>query len=196
MMKEFFEKIHPIFSKYQNEKYAEFEMRLGKINRGQFDTNVGQETFEKVLKGLRKYTCWEKVSKTCDTVYYSESVRRVIDDETEKSVQVHKQKLTNLDYSIQNKPFDVRFSVAKEIPDNREIEEFDSARTRTRESFVRKNLVIDMTIVSVSKNPDDMDSEEEYAYQIEFEIIDPTKVSDKNTLYNIVYKIINVLDLS
>jgi predicted acylesterase/phospholipase RssA len=60
--------------------------------------------------------------------------------------------------------------------------------------FVRKNLSIDMTIVS--GNPSDLDSEEENTYQIEFEIVDPQKVSDTNTLYNIVYKVNDVLDLA
>ena len=36
-------------------------------------------------------------------------------------------------------------------------------------------------------------SEEENTYQIEFEIIDPTKVRDRDTLYNIIYKIQDVL---
>ena len=38
-------------------------MRLGKINRGSFDTNVGQQMFEKVLAGLKKYQGWEHTSK-------------------------------------------------------------------------------------------------------------------------------------
>jgi hypothetical protein len=194
-MKEFFEKIYPIFSKFQNEKYTEFEMRLGKINRGSFDTNVGQEMFENILRRLHKYTGWEKVTQTCDVAYYVDDIRRVIDEDTQKAVQVSKQKLAKLDYGLKDKPLDVRFAVSKEIPvEQNEDEVFEFARKRIRESFIRKNLSIDMTIVS--GDPADMDSEEENRYQIELEIIDPKKVSDKNTLYNIIYKIINVLDLS
>ena len=53
-MNELFEKVGPTFSKFQNEKDIEIELRLGKINRGSFDTNVGQHTFEKILQGLHK----------------------------------------------------------------------------------------------------------------------------------------------
>jgi hypothetical protein len=62
-MNNLFENVYPIFLKFQNEKYIEFEMRLGKINRGSFDTNVGQQMFKKVLSGLKKYKGWEHVSK-------------------------------------------------------------------------------------------------------------------------------------
>jgi len=192
-MKEFFEKISPVFSKYQNEKHVEFEIRLGKINRGHFDTNVGQETFEKVLRGLKKYQGWEKTSKSSDVAYYKDDIRLVIDEDTDESTQVSKTKILHINHSLSGKPFDVRFSVAKEVPNAQEVEEFLSARKRLRESFVRKNLTIDMTIVS--GNPSDLDSEEESCYQIEFEIIDPTKVFDKNTLYNIIHKVQDVLDL-
>jgi hypothetical protein len=193
-MKEFFEKVGPIFSKYQNTQYVEFEMRLGKLNRGSFDTNVGQETFEKILRRLRKYKGWEKVSEMSDVAYYNGDTRLVIDDETENSTQVVKKKLEKIDHILSGMPLDVRFAVATETPDSREVEEFLSARKRTRTSFVRKNLSIDMTITS--GNPTDLDSEEENVYQIEFEIIDPKKVVDTDTLYNIVHKVNDVLALS
>ena len=50
-----------------------------------------------------------------------------------------------------------------------------------------------MTIVA--GNPADLDSEEENVYQVEFEIIDPTIIRDRDTLYNIVYKVSDVLKL-
>jgi hypothetical protein len=192
-MREFFEKVSPIFSKYQNEKHVEFEFRLGKINRGSFDTNVGQETFERILRGLQKYQGWEKVSKKSDVAYYKDEIRLVIDDDTEESVQVTKHKLSHFDYSLAGKPFDVRFAVATEKPSTQEVDEFTKARKRTRTSFVRKNLSIDMTIIS--GDPSDWDSEEENTFQIEFEVIDPTKVQDRDILYNIVHKVQDVLAL-
>jgi hypothetical protein len=192
-MKEFFEKVSPIFSKYQNEKNVEFEFRLGKINRGTFDTNIGQETFEKILRGLHKYTGWENVSKKSDTAYYKDEIRLLIDDETEESTQVTKHKIGTVDHSLSGQPLDVRFAVATEKPCKKEVEEYTKARKRSRTSFVRKNLSIDMTVVS--GDSDDWDAEEDLSYQIEFEIIDPTKVRDVDTLYNIVYKVQDVLAL-
>ena len=192
-MHELYDKVAPIFSKYQSDEHVEFEMRLGKINRGAFDTNVGQHAFDKIYKGLKKYSGWENVMVTNDVAYYHDAIRLIVNDDTDESIQVHKQKLEKIDHLLKHAPYDVRFAVAKEIPyENGDIE-FTSARHRNRESFIRKNLSIDMTIVS--GNPADLDSEEENSYQVEFEIIDSTKVRDRDTLYNIIYKIQDVLKL-
>jgi hypothetical protein len=83
-------------------------------------------------------------------------------------------------------PTDMRFSVSREIPTWGEYE-MDRKRTKTRYSFVRKNLSIDMTISSGDNA--DMDSEEESSYQIEFEIVDPTKVSSRDEFFNIIHKV-------
>ena len=193
-MHELFEKINPIFSKFQMENHVEFEMRLGKINRGSFDTNVGQQAFERILEGLKKYQGWEKTTKKSDVAYYYDNIRLIIDDDTEESIQVVKQKLVKVDHLLINKPYDVRFAVAKETPlENNGDIEYSTARQRNRESFIRKNLSIDMTIVA--GNPADLDSEEENMYQVEFEIIDPKLIKDHDTLYNIIYKVHDVLKL-
>jgi len=192
-MNQLFEKVNPIFSKFQLEKNVEFEMRLGKINRGSFDTNVGQTTFEKILDGLKKYKGWESIKKTSDVAYYYDNIRLIINDETDESIQVVKQKLVKVDHGLVNYPLDVRFAVAKETPFEKGDIEFTTARQRNRQSFVRKNLSIDMTIVA--GNPADLDSEEENVYQVEFEIIDPKIIRDIDTLYNIIYKVSDVLKL-
>ncbi len=67
----------------------------------------------------------------------------------------------------------------------------DRRRTKTRHSFVRKNLSIDMTISSGDNA--DMDSEEEASYQIELEIMKPDAVDDIYKFFNIINK---VADLS
>jgi hypothetical protein len=54
------EKIKDVFETHKNEEHIEVEIRLGKHNGSLFDTNVGKETFERVLKGLRKYDGWEE----------------------------------------------------------------------------------------------------------------------------------------
>jgi hypothetical protein len=68
----------------------------------------------------------------------------------------------------------------------------DYVRCKKRVSFIRKNLSIDMTIVT--GQPDDLDDEEEETYEIELEIIDPSKVQGDNQFFNIVYKIQCVLN--
>ena len=194
-MKELFDKVSPIFLKFQNEKYIEIEMRLGKINRGSFDTNVGQQMFEKVLRGLKKYQGWEKVSKSNTTVYFAGDVR-VIDDEDSGVASAHKKtKLKKIAVSLENKPYDLRFSVSTEIACQKpgENTEYDDMRIRKRISFVRKNLSIDMTVVG--GDADDPDSEENERYEIELEIVKPPVVKNKDELYNIIHKVDDILKL-
>ena len=89
---------------------------------------------------------------------------------------------------IKDTPFDIRFAVCKEIPMEHDYEsEMDGKKTKTRTSYIRKNVSIDMT--SISGNTQDMDSEDPFTYQIEFEIIKPQNVEDKDTLFNIIHKI-------
>ena len=68
------------------------------------------------------------------------------------------QKINVIKEDFKCNPIDVRFSVPREIPTFGEYE-MDRKRNKTRHSFVRKNLSIDMTISS--GDGVDMDSEEE-----------------------------------
>lgn len=190
-IRNFFDKVYPVIQQHENKKNIEFEIRLGKVNRSSFDTNVGKELFDKIMHGLEKYTGWEKVTNTSDVCYYSDNIRLTIDDDTEESKQIIKNKLNKLDFVFDNKPLDVRFSVAEEVPFEKEDIVFSMARQRHRKSFIRKNLSIDMTIVS--GNPSDLDSEDEEVYQIELEFLKVEK--DKNKLYNMIYKVSDILDI-
>ena len=55
------------------------------------------------------------------------------------------------------------------------------------------NLSIDMTVCQGTS--EDMDSEEFTVFQIEFEIIDPRKVTDIDTLFNIIHKIKDLFNI-
>ena len=69
----------------------------------------------------------------------------------------------------------------------------DRKRTKTRHSFIRKNLSIDMTISSGDNAY--MDSEEEASYQIELEIINPKEVDSIYKFFNILNKVNDVSKL-
>jgi hypothetical protein len=96
------------------------------------------------------------------------------------------QKISFFKEDFKRDPLDVRFCVAREIPTTGEYE-MDRKRTKTRHSFVRKNLSIDMTISSGDNA--DMDSEEEATYQIELEIVKPSDVDSIYKFQNILQKI-------
>jgi len=95
---------------------------------------------------------------------------------------------------LPNEPLDVRLGISTEVPFEYDGEETSTEqKTKERWSFVRKNLSIDMTIIT--GNPDDKDSDDDKTYQIEMEIIDPTKIQNKIELFNLLYKVFDLMKL-
>jgi hypothetical protein len=180
------EKVLPIFEAHKNEGDIEVEIRFGKHNGALFDTNVGKDIWKRVLKGLKKYDGWESTKSSTVDVYYNDNnnVRITADEDTGEQTMIQKISVAKQDFK--RDPLDVRFCVAREIPTSGEYE-MDRKRSKTRHSFVRKNLSIDMTISSGDNA--DMDSEEEASYQIELEIVKPSDVNSLNAFKNILQKI-------
>jgi len=191
------DKIWPIVCKYRSISHVEMEMRLGKFNGKVFDTNVGKATFDRVLIGLRKYTEWEQVRTIKSEVFYRESdgVRITLDETTNEETIVRKERVKNEDFKkLKDSPYDVRFSVSSETPLTADINrDMDKKKTKDRMSFIRKNLSIDMTVCVGDSH--DMDSEEKVSYQIEFEIIDPSRIQTRDEMFNIIHKIKDVFNL-
>ena len=180
------DKVLAIFEAHKNEGDVEVEIRLGKHNGSLFDTNVGKDVWKRVLTGLKKYDGWESTKTTTSEVYYNDgnNVRITCDEDTGEQTMI--QKIAVVKEDFKREPLDVRFCVAREIPTSGEYE-MDRKRTKTRHSFVRKNLSIDMTISSGDNA--DMDSEEEASYQIELEIVKPSDVDSIYKFQNILQKI-------
>ena len=178
----------PLFEAHKDEDDIEVEIRLGRQNGSFFDTNVGKDAWKKVLRGLQKYDRWEKKESKSYEVYYNdaESVRITNDEDTGDQDMIQKIKVRKEDFVNSEQPLDVRFCISREIPTTGEYE-MDRKRSKTRHSFVRKNLSIDMTISSGDNA--DMDSEEEASYQIELEIIRPKDVDSDARFFNLLHKI-------
>jgi hypothetical protein len=182
---------------HRNQPNVEIEIRLGKVNRGKFDTNVGKQTFEKVLRRLRKFTEWESVKESQSTVYYdtAASKRVVMNDETDEMEScVIKKRLHVNDQVLDGFPVDARLGISSEVPYDREQdteENFTRVKKRKRYSFVRKGLSIDLS--EVGGDTDDKDSEETTEYQIELEILDPpVNAAERHQVFNIIYKISDI----
>ena len=180
------DKVLAIFEAHKNEGDIEIEIRLGKHNGSLFDTNVGKDVWKQVLAGLKKYNGWESTKMTTSDVYYNDAngVRITCDEESGEQTMIQKVNVVKEDFK--RNPLDVRFCIAREIPTSGEYD-MDRKRTKTRHSFVRKNLSIDMTISSGDNV--DMDSEEEATYQIELEIVKPSDVDSIYKFQNIFQKI-------
>ena len=174
----------------------EIEMRLGKMNGTFFDTNVGSQTFDKILEALEQFQHWEeKKSDTAEVFYYNESKKRLTWDEDNGTQEcVMKKNILKKDFSDDKSPYDVRVSVCQEIPtDKPEDEDADRMIEKYRRSFIRKNLSIDMTIISGDSQ--DMDDEDGKKFQVELEIIDPSKIEDEPKLFNIINKVSDILKI-
>jgi hypothetical protein len=42
-------------------------------------------------------------------------------------------------------------------------------------------------------NPDDPDADDDTSYQVELEIVDPGKLTDRDTTFKLLYKIFNIM---
>jgi hypothetical protein len=186
------EKALPLFEAHKAEGDIEVEIRLGKHNGSLFDTNVGKDVWKQVLKGLKKYEGWESTKTSTSDVYYNDAnnVRITVDEDSGEQTMI--QKIAVVKEDFKREPLDVRFCIAREIPTSGEYE-MDRKRTKTRHSFIRKNLSIDMTISSGDNA--DMDSEEEASYQIELEIVKPSGVDSIYKFKNILQKIDDLMKL-
>jgi hypothetical protein len=181
-------------SRFKSTPNVEIEWRLGRVG-SRFDTNVGKESFDKVMEGLRKYSGWEATKEFEQTVYYFENgARTTIDEKTDEEVTVIKKKLVQFDAPLANFPFDVRLSIATETPvERKEDDVASSVKNKHRWSFVRKNLSIDMTIMQ--GDPDDKDCDTDTTYHVEFEVIDPASIGDRDNLFNLIYKIFDLMKI-
>jgi hypothetical protein len=187
------ERIRPCYDRHVPGENIEVEFRFGKFNGSFFDTNVGAATFQKVYEGLQQFLGWEKVVNTVQDVYYAdaENVRMSVDGTTEERSLIRKSKVEQVDFTgIETSPFDVRFSVNHEEPLQGEFA-MDRKRMKQRTSFIRKNLSIDMTVSTGAAF--DKDDENPACYQIEMEIVDPSEISCEEELYNITYKINDIM---
>ena len=187
-----FDKWEPIIRRHSTKETSEIEIRIGKMNRGSFDTNVTRAVHDKALRRLYKYKGWEEVTVSDTIVYHYPTSRRATYDNDKEDIteSVIKRRLEVNDFSLDGQPFDVRLGVSAEIPaDHDPNEEACMVRSKKRVSFTRKNLRIDVT--SVSGDSDDPDCDEETHYQIELELL--AVPESKDELFNMVYKIFDIL---
>jgi hypothetical protein len=188
-----YDKWEPLIFKQAATPHAEIEIRLGRKARKGFDTNVGQETFQKVLRALTKFSGWDSTSHTNSTVYYFPGDKRLVaDDETDEQVCCIKKRVLVDDFPIDGSPLDARLGISTEDPWEYDGEEESTEqKTRERWSFVRKNLSIDLSIVKGT--PDDKDCDQDTTYQIEMEIVDLKKIHTNINMFNMIYKVFDVL---
>ena len=190
-----FDKWAQVIENHRHSENTEIEIRFGRGSTRGFDTNVGQETFKKVLQALTKYEGWESTNHSEVTVYYFDGGKRLsVNEQTDEQIGEIKTRVAVDDFQLPNAPLDVRLGISTEVPFEYDGEETSTEqKTKERWSFVRKNLSIDMTIITGT--PDDKDSDDDKTYQIEMEIIDPSQIQNKIELFNLLYKVFDLMKL-
>lgn len=194
-MDAFFDRWESLIRKHASTPSIEIEVRIGKMNRGSFDTNISKDTHDKVIRRLKRYDGWESVEESDTSNFYYDGGKRATYDnlKDEMTACVFKKRVLVDDVSLDNELFDIRLGLSTEIPcPHKDDEEYTKVRNRKRISFVRKDLRIDVT--SVSGEPDDMDSENEMEYQVELELLRVPE--SRRELYNMVYKVFDVLKIT
>lgn len=190
MNTQMFENMKRTIRKHEVTKNHEFEFRLGKKSQKRFDTNLGKELFTKVTVALKKYSGWEKVVETDESVFYkSPDYRIIINNKTDEFVHQMKRKLEVQDYELSG-PLDIRLAVSHEEECSDKECEMEREVQRIRTSFYRKGVIISCT--QVKGPPKDRDDESDVIYQVEVEFI-PS--NDDATLFNQIHKVFNVLEL-
>ena len=188
-----FDMWEPLIRKHSPTDNVEIEIRLGRKTPTKFDTNVGRDTFQKLLLSLGKYDGWESKTEKTYSVYYGSGNKRVtVDEATDEATAVIKSRVAVSDFDLPNCPFDVRLGVSREVPYEQDDEEMASVKEKRRWSFVRKNLSIDLS--QIKGDPDDPDSDEDTTWHVELEIVNPKDIGDRDKLFALLYKIFNLLE--
>jgi hypothetical protein len=99
-IKSIYDKVKPTFKSMSGEEHIEVELRLGKHNGTLFDTNMGKETWDRVLKGLKKYKGWESMKSSVADVFYNDAnnIRITSDEESGEQTMVQKINVVKEDF--------------------------------------------------------------------------------------------------
>lgn len=182
----------PIVDQYKNNENIEIEIRFGRRSGKGFDTNVGEARFMKLFEALDAYKDWEnKVQKKYDVYYFDDNKRLQINEETDEREAVKKTRVLVNDFCLEGTPFDVRLGISTEEPFEYNEETATDQKSKIRWSFIRKNLSIDLS--QIQGTPDDKDADEDVSYQVELEIINPKLIETDTVLFNMLYKVFDIV---
>lgn len=163
------EPIKEVLEKYKDTLNVELEGRLGIYNadEGVFDTNIGEESYKKILDMLKSCKKWEDEDEVTITDYFSKNLRLSVDDKGNKKC-IEKRKVSQHTFVNVTHPFDFRISVSIEEP--KDIKRFPSRRDKlkSREKF-RKTFNYDKNSFDITR-VDSKNKENEIATHFEYEV--------------------------
>lgn len=166
-------------------KECEIEVRLGFLSELEesecqmFDSNIGEQYFNKILSTLREFKEWREIETTTTTDYYADNLRLTVAKNGSKSC-MEKNRIKDIDFTYDETPFDIRISVSQEIPKDpsefpKSKKKITKTRRKNRTSFHHEYWTFDIT--EVIKSEDDIEST---SYEIELELNDCAKALKEN----------------
>ena len=144
--------------KYIHKNDIEVELRIGKIRRTGFDTNIGKAAYERILQNLLCYKHWTKFYKSTYSEVFYDGFRKNLDTNEvvcKSKLYANNKKLNNV--------YDIRFSINTEVPQNSDDvhSEETHRREKIRHSFYHSFFRIDITHITNLNS-----------YELELEITD------------------------
>jgi hypothetical protein len=159
-------KIKELVNKYKDEDFIEIEYRLGYMGSDKFKTDIGKESYNKIMKELSSLDTWDEVLSTHSEDYFLDGVRMSV--MSNEQIVIKKEKLAILDFSFEGTGLDIRVSFSKELPaEPFKPEDASFKRIKDRKSFLinKVNPVsYDITKITYINN-----SVEDYTYEFEIE---------------------------
>jgi hypothetical protein len=161
-----------IIEKYKKNSVIEIEVRIGRFESGKFVPGLNsKEFFDKIKNTLNASNCWTKVNNIITEDICQDNIKRITNlngKKVAKHIYQMKEKVTNIDYSYENTPYDIRINVSKEttVLDKKIKSNEGLTRKKNRLSFIFKDYSIDLTEVTIIDN-----GIETINYEVEVELI-------------------------
>ncbi len=180
-LKETTKKIVSFISQFRQQNNIEYEIRIGHLS-DHFNTNIHQRHFNIIKEKLDSLMLNDKKVVPVITEYTAE-----FDDQEHRRINndiIKKTRLDNMNFTIDNSPFDIRISVAREEKTKNFGPNIIHSIKKVRHSYVYKEWTYDLTVSDESN------------YSVEIEM-DPKKIKDKKNLDLFIYStLLKVKDLS
>lgn len=177
------ETIKKLMEEHKDLEGVEFEFRLGRQNGRKFDSNIGQAYFQKVAASLTTNSSWNAQHMLHTTEYSKKksNVRQILDEQTDTESFMMKKRLKDCTFTVDEFPLDFRFSVSQEtvLSDQETMEDCDFVREKKRTSRHHKNWKYETT--QVEGGDVDPDEESSVRYEVELEVLDPTKIENNDS---------------
>jgi hypothetical protein len=150
--------------------FAEIEIRLGTINKSNFDSCIDRKYFDQIKNALETGSFLIENINSVEHINNALSLKLINNDSI-----LMKENIVTKNIQVNSSPFDIRFAVNQEFSLDSYLTSFTKTnftRTKSRRSYIHDDFKYDLTIVNERNNNISKDK-----YEIEIELL-----VNKNTL--------------